>query len=367
MPLLLLFALALLLNGCSLQSEAPEPVKAPGITASWAPDGFLRADQAREFRFPADHGPHQGYRTEWWYVTGNLEAPDKRPFGYQITLFRIALTPETPDNSSSEWRASHIWMAHLALTDAQAGIHHHQERFAREAVGLAGALSEPLRIWVEDWKLYRNNPQTPWQLSAGTDRFNLDLKLKPIREPILQGENGLSRKGSEVGNASYYYSVTRLETSGTLTLDSERIELKGLSWLDREWSTSALGEDQAGWDWFSLQLDDGSDIMFYRLREKSGESSPQSAGSVLNANGRLLKLNADDVVLTARRWWHNATGSRYPVAWELYIKPLQRRFAVEATLDDQEMNLSVRYWEGTVSITEAGVKAGLGYLEMTGY
>lgn len=358
----LFILLLLLFAGCS-----PQPGTAPGVPTSWEQAGFLRADRPREFSFPEDHGPHQGYRTEWWYLTGNLKTPDKRPFGYQITLFRIALTPEPPDRSASAWRAGHIWMAHLALTDVATKTHYSQERFSREALGLAGAQRDPLSIWVEDWRLYRDGIQSPWRLSAGTDEFSLELKLKPVREPVLQGENGLSRKGSEPGNASYYYSITRLDTSGTLTLADQRISLRGLSWMDREWSTSALADDQAGWDWFSLQLDDGSDLMFYRLREKSGESSPQSAGSLLNADGTLLKLHVADVALSARRWWKNSEGVRYPVAWELNVKPLQRRFLIEALVDNQEMDLSVRYWEGAVSVKEAGGQIGSGYLEMTGY
>ena len=364
MPLFLI-ALTLLLGGCSAQT--PEPGKAPGVPANWEQSGFLRAERPREFSFPEDHGPHQGYRTEWWYLTGNLQTPDKRPFGYQITLFRIALSAQEPERSASHWRASHVWMAHLALTDIDAKKHHHLERFSREALGLAGAQSDPLRIWVEDWELSRNDPNSPWQLSAGSDEFSLELALAPLREPLLQGENGLSHKGGETGNASYYYSITRLATSGTLKLDGELVNLRGLSWLDREWSTSALAENQAGWDWFSLQLDDASDLMFYRLREKSGDSSTQSAGSFVQADGTLLKLKSDDLILNPRRWWKSGKGTRYPVAWELTIKPLQRRLVIEALIDDQEMDLSVRYWEGAVRITEAGRQIGLGYLEMTGY
>ena len=357
----------LLLGGCAPGSEEPEAAKAPGVPANWTDEGFLRADRPRKFSFPQDHGPHQGYRTEWWYVTGNLEGPDKRRFGYQITLFRIALTPEQPDLNASHWRASHVWMAHLALTDIGAKKHYHQERFSREALGLAGAQSDPLSIWVEEWKLYHGGPLSPWRLSAGTNEFSLELELEPMRKPVLQGEEGLSRKGGGAGNASYYYSITRLATSGKLKLGGQIFPLKGLSWLDREWSTSALAETQAGWDWFSLQLDEGSDLMFYRLREKSGSTSPQSAGIIFRGDGTLLKLASDDVILSARRWWKNPRGVRYPVVWEVTVKPLQRRFIIEASFDDQEMDLSVRYWEGAVVVNEAGARIGQGYLELTGY
>lgn len=199
------------------------------------------------------------------------------------------------------------------------------------------------------------------------DSFGLQLELAPLRKPVLQGDNGLSQKGSESGNASYYYSITRLASSGRLRLGEESLELHGLSWLDREWSTSALAGSQAGWDWFSLQLDDGSDLMFYRLREKNGASSSHSAGMLVDATGGQVPLTLDDVILTPRRWWNSSNGVRYPVAWELEVKPLQSRLLIEALVDDQEMDVSVRYWEGAVSVSDAGKVVGQGYLEMTGY
>ena len=358
---------ALLLIGCSPQPEIPEPGRAPGVPESWTQEGFLRADRPRMFSFPEDHGPHDGYRTEWWYLTGHLESADRRRFGYQFTLFRIAFTPKRVDRSASNWRASHVWMGHLALTDIEEKRHYHRERFAREALGLAGAQQEPLRIWLEDWQLYREDPLSPWRLTAASDQFSLELSLQPLRAPLLQGDKGLSRKGREAGNASYYYSITRLASSGRLTLGDESLNLQGLSWLDREWSTSALSDDLAGWDWFSLQLDDGSDLMFYRLRDKSGGSSTHSAGSVLRADGSTLALGSDDVELSAQRWWTSDEGIRYPVAWQLHVKPLQRRLLIEPLVENQEMDVSVRYWEGAVKMIESGTQAGYGYLEMTGY
>lgn len=358
--------LMLLLLGCSPQSPPPEEAKAPTVPSSWSAEGFLRADRPREFSFPEDHGPHQGYRTEWWYLTGNLQTSEGHRFGYQFTLFRIALTSGQAAVSASRWRTSHIWMGHLALTDIERQRHYHEERFAREAVQLAGAKTQPLRIWLEDWQLSQQDPRSPWRLNAEGEQFGLQLELMPLRAPVLQGDKGLSQKGSEPGNASYYYSITRLASSGTLRLEGESVELSGLSWLDREWSTSALDENQAGWDWFSLQLDDGKDLMFYRLREKSGTSSSRSAGKLVDEAGEVT-LRLEDVVLTPRRWWSSSDGIRYPVSWELEIKPLQRRLLIDALVDDQEMDVSVRYWEGAVRISEDGKIVGQGYLEMTGY
>jgi predicted secreted hydrolase len=362
---LLLIAL-LLLGGCS-DAPPPAPSGAPGVPASWGDQGFLHADRAREFSFPEDHGPHDGYRSEWWYLTGNLQDPAGRRFGYQFTLFRIALLPHPTPRNESAWSTSHIWMAHLALTDAKGGKHHHDERFAREALGLAGAQAEPLRVWVEDWQLVQPHAQAPWELRAATQAFTLRLQLAPKHPPRLQGDAGLSRKGRERGNASYYYSITRMATSGTLTIGDSEYRVNGDSWLDREWSTSALDEDQAGWDWFSLQLDDGSDLMFYQLRERQGGASPQSAGSLFAPDGSLTRLRREDVELTPRRWWRSDDGRSYPVAWTLALKRSGRRFEIEALIDDQLMALSVRYWEGAIEVREGGVSVGRGYLEMTGY
>ncbi|MCP5416913.1 MAG: carotenoid 1,2-hydratase [Chromatiaceae bacterium] len=358
----------LLCTGCTPAPQTQMPERAPGVPGAWSQEGFQKADRPRPFHFPEDHAPHQGYRTEWWYLTGNLHTQTQRRFGYQITLFRIALTPQEPERVTSLWRTSHIWMAHLALSDVQRGEHHHQERFAREAIGLAGAERDPLRLWLEDWQLLYNDTESTWRVSAATAGFALELELEPLRKPTLQGESGLSRKGSETGNASYYYSITRLTTRGDLRIGAENIQVTGLSWLDREWSTSALGKNLAGWDWFSLQLNDGSDLMFYRLREKSGVSSVYSAGSLARPDTQPVTLKHDDVECTPLRWWKSGKGARYPVAWTLYIKPLQLRLVVEALLDDQEMDLSVRYWEGAVRVHDEGQnELGAGYLEMTGY
>jgi len=292
--------------------------------------GFARALAPRPFVFPEDHGPHPGFKNEWWYLTGNLAGVDGRRFGFQATFFRIALAPGAPQRESA-WATRQVWMVHAALSDVAAGRHIARERFARGALGLAGAQANPLRVWVEEWRL-EEQQVGEWRLLLDGGDFSLDLALEPLRPPLLQGDKGLSRKSAEPGNASYYYSITRLATGGRIRVGGREYPVQGLSWLDREWSTSALGKQQVGWDWFSLQLDEGSDLMFYHLRERSGESSAQSAGSVVRAGGTQLGLKADDVILTARRWWENRIGVRYPIAWELYIKPLHRRFVVEALI-----------------------------------
>jgi len=178
---------------------------------------------------------------------------------------------------------------------------------------------------------------------------------------------GLSQKSSDPGNASYYYSITRLKTRGTVKIGAEQFQITGLSWLDREWSTSALGENQVGWDWFSLQLDEGTDLMFYNLRNREGGSDPHSAGTILTANNNQILLSHNNLDLVPVRWWTNSKGVEYPVAWELYIKPQERKLVVESVINNQEMNLSVNYWEGMVTVSENSKQIGKGYLELTGY
>ena len=362
-----LTALALLgLAGCAPQQPAdPEPALSERLGAGDVA-GFARALGPREFRFPDDHGAHPAYRNEWWYFTGNLEAERGRRFGYQITLFRIALAPEVPPRASA-WAAREVWMAHLAVSDAEAQRHSETERFARGAAGLAGAARDPLRVWLEDWQILAPQDAARWEIRAAGDDIALALVLHPLRDPVLQGEQGLSRKSAEPGNASYYYSIPRLATEGTLRLGATEHRVAGLSWLDREWSTSALAENQAGWDWFALQFDDGRDLMYYRLRRRDGGVDPMSAGSVVGANGEVQRLDSSRVRLEPLRWWSANDGVRYPVQWRMTLDG-NEILVVEAVFDDQRMEVSLRYWEGMVTVRDAaGRLLGRGYLELAGY
>lgn len=331
--------------------------------------GFARATGSREFHFPQDHAAHPAFRNEWWYVTGNLQTAEGWRFGYQVTLFRIALSPHPPA-SPSVWAANQVWMAHVALTDVESGGHWQDQRFARGAVGLAGQSVKPFRVWLEDWEIVGDGAgDFPWAIGVKTRDFTLDLQLRPEKPPVLQGDHGLSRKNGELGNASWYYSMTRLRTLGDIWHGGEHFTVTGESWLDREWSTSALGADQAGWDWFSLQLQDGHELMYYRLRRKSGEADPYSAGKWVLPKGTAETLAADDVALRPLRYWRAASGARYPVAWEMTLPRQQRRWRVEALVDDQLMRTGITYWEGAVKILDAasGRLLGYGYLEMSGY
>ena len=360
--------LLLMLTACGRQ--APEDSLAVGeALGGIAAEGFARADVPRDFVFPDDHAAHPAFRNEWWYLTGNLQTPSGERIGYQLTLFRIALSPGEPE-SESAWATHQIWMGHVAATDVAAAEHYHAERYARGAAGLAGQSMQPFRVSLEDWEIRGGaDGGFPWAIDVDAGDFALQLTINPAKPPVLQGDSGLSQKSAAPGNASYYYSITRLATRGEIRVGETIHDVEGMSWLDREWSTSALGDDQAGWDWFSLQLASGADLMVYRLRRKDGSTDPYSAGAWVDADGRSETLEAADFTLREERVWTSASGRRYPVAWTLDSGGRTPTLRVEALLDDQEMQTSVRYWEGAVRVeaADSGEVLGHGYLEMTGY
>lgn len=327
--------------------------------------GFARALEPRQFRFPEDHGAHPAFATEWWYLTGNLQTEQGRRFGYQFTLFRVGLEPGEPEGDSS-WRTHQLYMGHLAISDVDAEQHHSAERFERAAAGLAGAQASPFRVWLGSWSLVGEPAFFPLTLSADTDELGLSLRLAAgDKSLVLQGERGLSRKGRRPGNASYYYSFTRLPTRGSLRIGDRTYPVTGDSWMDREWSSSALESDQVGWDWFALQLEDERELMFYQLRDKEGRAHPMSRGSLVEEDGHTRTLLPGAVKLTPLRYWHSGDGGRYPVHWRMQIPEQGLDLEVEALFDDQRMDHSVRYWEGAVQVS--GSHRGRGYLELSGY
>ena len=333
--------------------------------------GFARAEAPRAFSFPRDHGPHPEFRIEWWYYTGNLRARDGRHVGFQLTFFRIALGRE-PVARASDWGATQVYLAHFAVTDTRGGRFLACARSSRGALGLAGAQAEPFRVWLEDWVAEgEGRAALPMRLRAAEGEAAIDLTLESAKPVVLQGERGLSRKGPEPGNASYYYSLTRMPVRGTVRLGPETLAVEGLAWMDREWSTTALGEDLAGWDWFALQLDDGRELMFYQLRRKDGQADPFSAGALVDARGGTRPLGRDDVrieVLATRR--SPRSGVTYPARWRLTQVAQGLVLDVAPRLADQELIVGPRYWEGAVTVqgTEGDrAVAGHGYVELVGY
>jgi predicted secreted hydrolase len=333
--------------------------------------GYAKAVEPRAFSFPEDHGPHPEFKTEWWYYTGNLETAEGRRFGFQLTFFRSALAPEMAERASA-WATRQVYLAHFTVTDVQEKRFHSFERWSRGAAGLAGSEGEPFRVWVKDWSTEAAGGQAPpMRISAREGDVGIDLVLRPGKPPVLQGERGLSRKSAERGNASYYYSLTRMPAAGTVRVDGGSFPVSGLVWMDREWSTSSLGKDQVGWDWFALQLSDGREVMLYRLRGKDGSADPASSGTVIGPGGESRQLTLGDFTLEdLDRWQSPRSGAEYPSRWRLRIPSEGLDVEVRPLLADQELDVSFLYWEGAVEIsgTRSGAPVtGRGYVELTGY
>ena len=344
--------------------------------------GYARAVEPRTFEFPRDHGAHPDFRNEWWYLTGNLETADGDRFGYQLTIFRNALAPSMPERSS-DWATRQAYMAHFALTDVSGRRFAAFERFSRDAIGLAGADTTPFRVWIEDWSIASDGATPganaasagaifPLRVMAHKDDIAIDLVLQSGKPLVLNGERGLSRKGAQPGNASYYLSFSRLPTHGTVrTRDGVSREITGNSWFDREWSTSALPAGVDGWDWFALQFTDSTELMFYRLRRTDGSTDVFSAGTWIAADGTTAPLASTDVAIDGLdRWTSPIDGAVYPARWRLRSSALRLDLEVNPVLADQELDLNVRYWEGAVDARgtrNGNPVAARGYVELTGY
>ena len=370
-------ALALWLLDVSTTPRAPVQASiAVGETLGGGDlSGFARALAPRPFAFPGDHGPHPEFRTEWWYYTGNLETATGRHVGFQLTFFRTALAPPERVASvarASAWAANQLYLAHFALTDTEGRRFHAWSRTSREALGLAGAQVRPFRVWLDDWSAASEaDGGLPVRLRAAEDDVAIDLVLGSDKPVVLHGDRGLSRKGPEPDNASHYYSLTRMPARGTVRLGGTSLDVSGRAWMDREWSTSALGPDLVGWDWMALQLDDGRDVMLYRLRRRDGTADPFSAGTLIAADGRTEPLGPGDVALEVLDHWTSPrSGVRYPSGWRLSIPAAGLRLAIAPRLADQELIVGTRYWEGAVRVEDAsGTRpiAGRGYVELVGY
>jgi len=334
---------------------------------------WQQAEPGYSFAFPADHASHPAYRVEWWYYTGNLTSFDGHSFGYQLTFFRVGIDRE-PLNPSP-WAVRDLYMAHLAVTDVRGERHLVAERLNRTGVGWAGASVETFKVWNEEWSVSLDGTTHVAAAYDRGDQFGVDLRLEPTKPPVLHGVDGFSQKGSQIGNASQYYSLTGLRTTGRIVLDGRSIDVEGVSWMDHEFGTSFLEAGQQGWDWFSLQLDDQTELMVYVLRQQDGSIDEHSGGTLIDPTGKATVFQAGDYGLRSGRTWTSAASdAEYPVEWEIDI-PSQAMFLnVRAVLDGQELHTDestgVTYWEGAVVAT--GIRngrrlQGRGYLEMTGY
>jgi predicted secreted hydrolase len=323
-----------------------------------------------QFHFPEDHGPHRDYQTEWWYLTGNLQTADGRAFGYELTFFRYGYrSPNQRLPVKSRFVMDDLKFAHFTVTDVSARQFHVTERRSRGAFGDAGFLSGSRLVWIDDWELDFTDQHFAAKASNGD--ITIDFELEPEKQPVLEGDNGYSRKAATGDHASEYYSITRLQTRGTLKLGGQTYQIAGLSWFDREWSTNHLASDQTGWNWFAIQLDNGSDLMLYQIRRRDGSIDPCSSGKWVGSDGRTVDLASNDLILQPIRTWTSVDGkATYPIGWRLIIPKLSFTADVTTPVDNQELNVGVRYWEGCIRVL--GTKdeqpvTGKGYLELTGY
>jgi len=351
------------------------------LPVSGAPiDDWIPAAPGYEWSFPRDHWAHREYRNEWWYFTGHLAGADDpgRRFGFQFTVFRVGV--ETDGRRlDSEWDADNLWMGHASITDKTGGHHRFSEVLHREVPFLAafGAWPDPRIAWARgpagtdaEWTLRWNGDGFDLSMRDTAQGIGLELGTRPLRPPVFQGPGGLSRKSDAPGAASLYYTFTRLETTGTLTLDGEPIEVRGTTWMDMEVSSNQLTGDQVGWDWFGLRFDDGRDLMLYELRRGDG-SVDYGKGTLVDAAGRLRYLDRDDWKLrVTHRWTSPDTGTTYPARWAVSVPGEEVEFVIEPDLEAQEnrSRAGLSYWEGAVTLRDAtGRPVGEGYVELTGY
>ncbi len=327
---------------------------------------FAQADRPRAFVFPAEHQQHADFRSEWWYLTMTLVSEDGREFGAQFTVFRQAMkSVGIAQSRSGDWDLDQVYLGHLAITDVSAGTHAHEERLSRQHPELAGV--EPLadrgaRVALEGWQLDLHAEGA--RLVAEGSGLSLDLELVASRQPVLQGDEGWSRKSES--QASYYYSWPRLQIVGEIGVGGQLHRVSGLGWFDHEWSTSVLSDEQVGWDWFALALDDGRDFMVFRLRRQDGRRDLHDHGVLVAADGTTRVLGSADFELSPERMWEDPTGVVWPLGWKLLVG--SEAFLIKTPVDDQRMQTLIPYWEGFVHVASpSGRRLGQGYMELTGY
>ncbi|MHB8834463.1 MAG: lipocalin-like domain-containing protein [Candidatus Methylomirabilia bacterium] len=360
--------LAVGIAGCVLTLSAAGAAAGGGTDREWA-----IADGTRAWSFPRDHGAHPEYRTEWWYFTGNLAAAAGRRYGYQLTFFRQGIVPVAAD-PDNPWSVRDVYLAHFALTEVREGSFRYGERVSRAGPGIAGASSDDLRAWVLDWSATAEGDGFALQAREGAAAIH--LALRPRRPPVLHGSGGLSRKGPASGQASWYVSVTDLETTGTVRSgDGVEVSVRGASWFDHEFGSGQFAAGLAGWDWFGLRLSDGRALMIYRLRRADGSAAPESSGTLLGVDGSARHLTRDEVTIEPLgKWLSPHSGARYPARWQVLVPAAGLTLELSPLVRDQELRTAkstgVTYWEGAVAGngTAAGSTVTVeGYVELTGY
>ncbi|MGC3975260.1 MAG: lipocalin-like domain-containing protein [Nitrospira sp.] len=361
----------------SLLLPALSPIfAAQAVARDETAHAFDMAVPGYQYRFPQDHGAHERFRTEWWYYTGHVRTADGRRFGFELTFFRRGIPPDQVQTLPSKWSIQQLYLAHFALTDLDAKQFYYADRVSREGLGKAGAETGQLHVWVDRWSLLMDDAAaSSHQLQAATDSVAINLTVVPEKPPVIHGRGGVSRKGADPGQASHYYSLTHLATEGQIRVGTETFAVTGLSWMDHEFGSSDLGPHVVGWDWFSLQFSDSTELMWYSLRRADGSSDPVSSGTLVLADGRVQPLDAQDLSIEPLAYWTSPRSKgRYPQRWRLTSPALGMDVTVESLLEDQELDTArstgVTYWEGAVSASGRSRGApvtGRGYVEMTGY
>ena len=340
-------------------------------TAHASDNGFEDATPGRVLAFPRDHGKHPEFQTEWWYFTGNLESNQGRRWGFQLTFFRRGMS-RRPSSEGSAWRISDLYPAHFAITDVETRKFLYEELISREGPGLAVAASDRLQVRVKDWSAEFAGNEI--RVRARAKGCSLELALTPMKPVVLHGQGGYSRKSDREKQASYYYSLTRLSAKGALTFDGTTRPVTGLAWMDHEFSSSVLAEDQVGWDWFSLQLEDGSELMIFQMRRKDGTFEPP-VGTLVAQDGTAKQMSSSHITISRTGSWRSPhTKAEYPSGWNIELADEHTKLHVAPLVEDQELasgkSTGIVYWEGAVRITGSrGGKTvnGHGYVELTGY
>ena len=322
---------------------------------------YAQVKPGKVFSFPADHGPHPEFRIEWWYVTANLKDGSGAPFGAQWTLFRQALAPGAQQEG---WANQQIWMAHAAVT--RADTHRFNQTYARGGVGQAGVTAEPFAAWIDAWAMrgadaFNANDISPLTLNASSEDFSYALQLEADRPLVLQGSGGYSKKSLRE-QASYYYSQPFFKAKGRLSIDDKPVEVSGLAWMDREWSSQPLAPDQKGWDWFALHFAAGEKLMLYRMRQADGND--YVSGNWITPDGAARQLGPADVKMNPGAGV-DIDGHKLPVRWQIAIPKLVLSIECRALNQRAWNGTSFAYWEGPISFS--GSHTGVGYLELTGY
>jgi predicted secreted hydrolase len=344
-------------------------------------DSFTQARAGYRYQFPRDHGSHDRFRTEWWYYTGNLAAKDGRSFGYQLTFFRRGIPPEEVETLPSKWSITQLYLAHFAVSDLGRGRFRYGERLSRAALGKAGSETGRLHVWIDRWRAEAMDRDTAARsdgrqiLEASDGDLSIVLTVVPEKPLVIHGTGGISRKGAAPEQASHYYSFTNLATTGTITIGDESFEVTGSSWMDHEFGSADLSPDLVGWDWFSLQMADQTEVMLYRLRRADGSADPISSGTFVDREGRGHALSLSDFTLDAISFWTSPLSkARYPQKWRLAIPSRNLSLELVPRMADQELrtdrSTQVTYWEGAIEgrgTSGAKPLAGFGYMELTGY